>query len=99
MTDVDFLVERKGQFLVYETKGPGVDLHDDKAKGQRMALERLARLPQFTVAAVWGNPDEPEFFQECVNGVWRPQYETSNGGLWHYTADWFLDVDQGRRTA
>lgn len=92
--DIDFLVERNGKFLVLEAKGPNVEI----GKGQRRALEALARIPQFTVATVWGEPDEPTHLQKCVRGLWRPQTPITSGDLWGWGADWWLYAN-GRRRA
>jgi hypothetical protein len=55
-TDIDGMVERNGQFLVLEAKGPGVPL----TKGQSLTLASLQRTGLFTVIVVWGNPGQPE---------------------------------------
>ena len=90
---MDFLVERNGQFLVFETKAPNVEI----GLGQRRALEALARLPQFTVAAIWGAPDDAEALQECRNGAWLKAAPIDNAGLWEWAADWWVSVNQRRR--
>lgn len=58
-TDLDGFVERRGQFLVLETKRPGVGI----PVGQRLTFEALVRLPQFTVIVIWGKRDEPQAVQ------------------------------------
>jgi len=93
--DIDFLVERRGQFLVFETKPGNVDI----PFGQRRALEALARNPEFTVAALWGEPDEPEQIQECVRGVWVQPRPFSAKDLWNYGADWWLHVNRRGKVA
>jgi hypothetical protein len=97
--DIDFLVERNGQFLVFETKPPNGDIYDRRFKGQRRALEALARIPQFTVAALYGEPDEPAFIQRCVSGAWRAKYELSNLELWNFCADWWLRKANGKKAS
>jgi hypothetical protein len=91
--DVDFLVERNGQFLVLETKAPNVAI----GIGQKRALEAMARLPQFTVAAIWGKPDEAEALQECRNGTWMRATPIDNAGLWAWASDWWVSVNRRRR--
>jgi hypothetical protein len=91
--DVDFLVERNGQFLVLETKAPRVEI----GIGQRRALEAMARLPQFTVAAVWGEPDDAEAIDECRSGTWTGARPINNAGLWAWAADWWLSVNRKYR--
>lgn len=51
-TDVDGFVEVNYHFLHLEGKSKNISL----PKGQRMALERLARLPEFTVIVFKGDP-------------------------------------------
>lgn len=91
--DIDCIVERKGQFLVFETKRANGDV----PRGQEIALERLSVLPQFTVAKLFGEPDVPERIQQCVNGQWlRPQAFTPPD-LWHFCADWWCRVNRVHR--
>jgi hypothetical protein len=58
-TDLDGFVERKGQFLVLETKQPGVGI----PMGQRLTFEALVKMPQFTVVIIWGKKGEPQALQ------------------------------------
>jgi hypothetical protein len=88
--DIDFIVERNGQFLVYETKAPNVEV----GRGQQLALQRLAQLPQFTVATIWGAPDEPEQIQHCTDGFWGKPQPFSQRDLWNHSADWWLKVNK-----
>jgi hypothetical protein len=53
--DVDFIVERKGNFLVIEFKPAWSALK----VGQRILLEKLSRLPKFKVLFVEGETDDP----------------------------------------
>ena len=58
--DVDALIERNGQFLVFETKEPGTKV----STGQRITLERLVHVGCFTVFFVQGKkPEEIEEFE------------------------------------
>lgn len=59
-TDVDGLVERNGHFLFIEQKQYTPDQCGPYylPKGQEIALERLARLPQFTVLYVAGDASD-----------------------------------------
>jgi hypothetical protein len=50
-TDVDFIVERRGHFLVGEIKRPDQEV----PQGQMILLEALSRLPQFTVFILVGD--------------------------------------------
>lgn len=91
--DVDALVERSGRFLAFETKATGVIV----PKGQRLALERMARLPEFTVVVLEGNPDEPKWMEIVGTNQRR---ETDLDGVWAYTANWWqrTSATPARRT-
>lgn len=91
--DIDFLVERNGNFLVFETKPPG---GAEINSGQRRALEQLSRIPKFTVATLYGEPDEPELIQRCIRGRWGNQHEFTQRDLWHFGADWWALVNRAR---
>lgn len=62
--DVDGLIERNGRFLVFETKGPRGEL----SLGQRIALETLARLKQFTVVILHGPRNQPGLVEVWYRG-------------------------------
>lgn len=91
--DIDFIVERNGRFLVFETKAPGVEI----AQGQRRALQALSRLPQFTVAVLWGAPDEVQTIQRVRHGRWGTRYPITNPQLWHFCAQWWTHVANNRK--
>lgn len=91
--DIDFLVERNGRFLVFETKAPGVPIET----GQRRALEALSRIPQFTVAALWGEPDEPEVIQRVKQGEWGKEHAIDAAQLWQFGAQWWTQIANRRR--
>jgi hypothetical protein len=54
-TDIDGLVERNGQFLLIEAKGPGVPVK----MAQDIVHRNLISLKCFTVIVIWGNPGRP----------------------------------------
>lgn len=60
--DFDGVVERRGQFIVFETKEPGTPV----PIGQLYTLQALHRLGCFTVVIIWGKL-EPEAAE-----VWYP---------------------------
>ena len=47
--DIDWIHESGGKFLVFEVKRCGQEV----SLGQRILLERLSKLPQFTVVVLW----------------------------------------------
>lgn len=59
VTDIDGLVERKGHFLVLETKSPGVTI----PLGQEIMFKRLQQSRMFTVVVVWGKTNQPQEMQ------------------------------------
>ena len=69
--DIDFFMERTGKFIAGEWKRD----REKMSEGQRIALQSLARLPQFTVLVVRGHTDggKPhiEKFWRVVNGRCR----------------------------
>lgn len=58
-TDIDGIVEKKGYFLLLETKNPGKEIPD----GQKIMFDRLIRRG-FTIIIIWGKPGEPEKIQQ-----------------------------------
>jgi len=51
--DIDALTERRGRFLIVERNRKGGPL----STGQELTLRALAKLEQFNVVEVWGEPD------------------------------------------
>lgn len=64
--DIDCVVERHGQFIVFETKGIGLQV----PRGQLITLQALHRLGCFTILIVWGK-SSPESAQ-----IWYPGRDT-----------------------
>lgn len=58
-TDIDGLIERKGRFLLLETKSPNKEI----PKGQQVMFDHLIGLGCFTVIVLWGEPNRPDFIQ------------------------------------
>lgn len=58
-TDIDGFVERKGKFLVLETKKLNVPVK----QGQWWTFNELVATGRFTVIIVWGGTDMPEEMQ------------------------------------
>lgn len=57
ISDIDGLVERRGQFLLLEAKSPGSRIPD----GQRYLHEALYRRGDFSLLYIWGKPGQPEW--------------------------------------
>ena len=63
--DWDGVVERKGNFIVFETKNPGQQIPD----GQKFTLQAAHKTGLFTIMIIWGKRI-PESFE-----VWYPKGE------------------------
>ncbi len=63
--DFDGVVERKGHYLVFETKDLGVEI----PPGQKMCLERLRNAKSFTVVKIWGKKIPEKIEIVYPNGV------------------------------
>lgn len=59
ITDIDGFFERKGKFLVLETKQPGAPI----PKGQEIMFKNMQRTGLFTVLIVWGTKNDPKEMQ------------------------------------
>lgn len=91
--DIDFVIERKGHFLVAEWKRE----NETFSAGQRLMLEALSRVDGFTVLLVNGYSTENEFQvidfyelknkRELISGC-------SESDLMAYIREWYARVDQ-----
>lgn len=87
-TDVDFLVERRRNFLFIEFKPEGVLIRS----GQRILLENLSKVPKFTVVAVFHEPRKPHEKLEVTNMRIFPGREIipmDNDGIIDYVKEWY----------
>lgn len=89
--DIDAIVEKNGRFLAIETKPRGLDV---LPSGQIRALQELAKLPEFTVVILRGDPDEVDEMEVLGKAPRRP---ASNGELWQFAADWWTRTANGPR--
>jgi hypothetical protein len=92
-TDIDCIIERKGRFIVCETKLQGVKI----PLGQEILLKELHKLGVFTIYAIWGKAGG---FQKA----WvRNSIEYGGEGFWvkenvgevlnTHTKEWFNKTD------
>ena len=56
--DINGLIERNNQFLIFETKDSGVAI----PQGQLITLDRLWKTGPFTIMLIWGKRS-PEYFE------------------------------------
>lgn len=96
-TDIDGFVERKGRFLILETKAPTTDL----ANGQRWAFEGLVKTGAFTIVIIWGHKNAPErlsmwtLHKGCVK---RRKYPQANLEKLREVVTWWYDkANNGER--
>ncbi len=93
-SDIDGIIERRGKFLVIETKSPGVPV----PTGQRILLDALADNGAFTVIVVHGQPGKPEQLTvtTSVNGerVMREYNPATLETLRDIVKRWFAWVDK-----
>lgn len=89
ITDVDGLVERKGHFLLIETKSPGKDI----PRGQQILFDAIAKQPNWHILVIWGLPNVPTMAQiwGCkqipademrIREIVRRWYEYANREAW-----------------
>lgn len=65
--DLDGIVERKGKFLVFETKNIGIEI----PTGQLITLQQLVRTRLFTVMIIWGKKSPEKIKVLFHNGSTR----------------------------
>jgi len=85
VSDLDGIIERHGQFLVLETKSTGKSI----PIGQVRIFEAMARMKNFTVLVVWGDPGYPNRMQEWPH---KP-HEADRSTLQQAVRDWYELVE------
>lgn len=89
-TDVDGLIERRGNFLLLEAKAPGVEL----STGQKILLDHLAKLDAFTILLIWGRPGQPEKLKLVYRGKEYDYPKADLDLLRKITKRWYAMADQ-----
>ena len=91
-TDIDGFVERKGYFLVLETKRPDVPVK----QGQRITFHALKDTGLFTIIIIWGKKNNPTFMEVlypppklCV-----PRMPCTLTDLRNVVSRWYDDVNK-----
>lgn len=91
-TDIDGFVERKGRFLVLETKGIGKDI----PKGQMIAFESLRNTGLFTIFIIWGDRNAPAEMQIfAANGI-SYTFPANIHELQRAVKLWYAKADEGK---
>jgi hypothetical protein len=88
--DLDAVIERKGQFLVMETKQPGKAIPE----GQMITLRRLHGLKCFTVLVVWGK-GRPETAEAWYPGSRQKVEIVGVESIRDFARRWFRWADSG----
>ena len=87
LTDIDGFVEVGNKFLFLEGKPPGAIMR----RGQRLALERLAQLPNFTVIVLEGNPP---FDIHGWQVIGKKRYAGDSEAFKNFIRKWFEYADK-----
>ena len=90
VSDVDFLIERNGHFLIGEVKP-----HQDQIRqGQHLTFKALASMPEVTAFYLVGDIREHEITPRqmlvCGENVWTP---VDRPTFFNFVAGWFRRVD------
>lgn len=85
VTDIDGLVERKGHFLVLETKSPGVPI----PLGQQIMFKNLQRSGLFTIVVVWGNTNQPQEMQVYYSNGKVSEKKPANMATFKQVVSWW----------
>jgi len=82
--DIDCIVERKGKFLVFETKSPGKEI----PLGQTITLESLVKTGYFVIIILWAKkPEEINSWQVWFkkgDGIIKKTIEGNSNDLREY---------------
>lgn len=93
--DFDGVVERRGNFIVFETKGVGVPIPD----GQLFTLEAIHKLDVFTVVFIHGKTAPEELKVWCApgfkSGVVMAEFKPATTEKAHdFVSDWYQYADK-----
>jgi uncharacterized protein YifE (UPF0438 family) len=90
-----FVVERKGQFLMIETKG----IKEPLTEGQRILLVAVSRQPKWTAVVIYGEKGWPEYLRRIERGEFLEVESTSRDDFQRRIDDWYRKVNQPRLIA
>lgn len=83
--DLDAVIERRGQFLVFETKSGELPIPD----GQRYTLEALCQTGVFTIIVLRAKTAEDITGWDVWHGTCREHHEGDAAALVEYVKRWF----------
>lgn len=84
--DIDAIVERRGCFLVLETKFPNVNI----PQGQARMFNAMVKTGRFDVLIIWGQPSQPESMLHWQRG--HLEYVTL-ADVKAFIRNWYLKVE------
>lgn len=85
LTDIDGEIERNYWFLRLEKKSVG----EEVTTGQRILLEHLSILPEFTVVVFWGSEWNPKRVE-----VWAGSKHYQKASLTDIIGSWWAKADK-----
>uniref|UniRef100_A0A6H1ZA68 Putative single-stranded DNA-binding protein n=1 Tax=viral metagenome TaxID=1070528 RepID=A0A6H1ZA68_9ZZZZ len=88
-TDIDGFIERKGRFLIIETKLPRADI----PQGQEITFKALLDTGHFTIMIIWGKPNEPEKIKVLAGTATKTYDPADIEKLREITKKWFKWAD------
>lgn len=91
-SDIDGIVERKGQFLVVEGKSSGAPI----PKGQLTMFKEMVATDRFTILILWGNPGEPEEY-EVFGKINLPKSKCNSKKIDEFIKGWYNWADRRKR--
>lgn len=87
--DIDCIIERNGQFLVFETKDNGAPI----PRGQVITLETLAMTGLFTIVVLHAKTERDvngwDIWRRGRNGLVKKHREGDAEALMRFTRSWF----------
>ena len=97
VTDVDgmFVVERRGHFLLIETKA----LEEPLTQGQQILLCAFSRLPRCIALVLYGSKGWPEIIRRIENGELLGVEETSRDDFQRRVDAWYITANTACRVS
>jgi hypothetical protein len=92
VSDLDGIVERRGRFLVLETKSSGVTI----PTGQQRMFNAMASSGLFCIMVIWGEPGKPERVRITTHNGTRVvsvEKPTDLAGLREMVERWYRFAD------
>ena len=90
-TDIDGCIERKGKFLVLETKGVGVEVK----QGQKMTFDAMIKTGVISIVVIWGEPGSPKEILLITRKISRTYQNANMDTLRNIVSRWFSYADSG----